>query len=103
MSLTLAAAAAVACVNKTTFLRAVKAGKVSGNKDEHGQSHIARDAARRHRGAARNGRARGRDRRLGEVWSCTGDEGRPLEAGIHVHLIDGLLSLTLSEEMTGED
>jgi hypothetical protein len=40
MSLTLAAAAAAAGVNKTTLLRAIKAGKVSGNKDEHGQWHI---------------------------------------------------------------
>jgi hypothetical protein len=40
MSLTLAAAAAAAGVNKTTLLRAIKAGKVSGNKDEHGEWHI---------------------------------------------------------------
>ena len=40
MSLTLAAAAAAAGVNKTTLLRAIKAGKVSGNKDEHGQWHV---------------------------------------------------------------
>jgi len=40
MSLTLAAAARAAGVNKTTLLRAIKAGKVSGNKDEHGQWHI---------------------------------------------------------------
>jgi hypothetical protein len=37
MSLTLAAAAGV---NKTTLPRAIKAGKVSGNKDEHGQWQI---------------------------------------------------------------
>ena len=37
MNLTLAAAAAAAGVNKTTLLRAIKAGKISGNKDEHGQ------------------------------------------------------------------
>jgi hypothetical protein len=36
MSLTLAAAAAAAGVNKTTLLRVIKAGKVSRNKDEHG-------------------------------------------------------------------
>ena len=35
--LTLAVAAAAAGVNETTLLRAIKAGKVSGNKDEHGQ------------------------------------------------------------------
>jgi hypothetical protein len=40
MSLTFAAAAAAAGVNKTTLLRAIKAGKVSGNKDEHGQWHV---------------------------------------------------------------
>ena len=40
MSLTLAAAAAAAGVNKTTLLRAIKAGKVSCNKDEHGQWHV---------------------------------------------------------------
>jgi hypothetical protein len=43
MSPTLAAAAAAANVNKTTLLRAIKAGKVSGNRDERGQWHI--DAA----------------------------------------------------------
>jgi hypothetical protein len=47
MALTLAAAAAAAGVNKTTLLRAIKAGKVSGNRDEHGQWHI--DAAELHR------------------------------------------------------
>jgi predicted site-specific integrase-resolvase len=40
ISLTLAAAAAAAGVNETTLLRAIKAGKVSGNKDEHGQWHV---------------------------------------------------------------
>jgi hypothetical protein len=40
MSLTLAAAAAAAGVNKTTLLRAIKAGKVSGNRDEHGPWNI---------------------------------------------------------------
>jgi hypothetical protein len=47
MSLTLAAAAAAVNVNKTTLLRAIKAGKVSGNRDERGQWHI--DAAELHR------------------------------------------------------
>jgi hypothetical protein len=47
MSLTLAAAAAAAGVNKTTLLRAIKAGKVSGKRDEHGQWHI--DASELHR------------------------------------------------------
>jgi hypothetical protein len=27
-------------VNETTLLRAIKAGKVSGTKDEHGQRHV---------------------------------------------------------------
>jgi DNA-binding MurR/RpiR family transcriptional regulator len=47
MALTLAAAAAAAGVNKTTLLRAIKAGKVSGYRDEHGQWHI--DGAELHR------------------------------------------------------
>ena len=75
MSLTLAAAAAAAGENKTTLLRANKAGKVSGNKDEHSPVVYrtrqtpprlsAADAARPQRSAAlpRDGCARGRDRR----------------------------------------
>jgi hypothetical protein len=37
MSYTLAAAAAATGLNKTSILRAIKSGKVSGTKDEHGQ------------------------------------------------------------------
>jgi hypothetical protein len=40
MSYTLAQAATAAGVYKSTVLRAIKAGKVSGNRDEHGQWHI---------------------------------------------------------------
>jgi hypothetical protein len=40
MPYTLAAAAMAAGVNKTTILRAIKSGKVSGSKDEHGQWHV---------------------------------------------------------------
>src|SRR5437016_3743298 len=40
MSYTLAAAAAACGVNKSTILRAIKAGKVSGTKDEHGEWHV---------------------------------------------------------------
>ena len=45
MSYTLAAAAA-AC-GKSTVLRAIKAGKISGTKDKHGEWHI--EAAELHR------------------------------------------------------
>ena len=47
MSYTLAAAAAACGVNKSTVLRAIKAGKISGTKDEHGEWHI--EAAELHR------------------------------------------------------
>jgi hypothetical protein len=40
MSYTLAAAATACGVNKSTILRAIKAGKVSASKDEHGEWHI---------------------------------------------------------------
>jgi hypothetical protein len=40
ISYTLAAAAAACGLNKSTVLRAIKAGKVSGTKDEHGERHI---------------------------------------------------------------
>jgi hypothetical protein len=40
ISYTLAAAAAACGLNKSTVLRAIKAGKVSGTKDEHGEWHI---------------------------------------------------------------
>jgi hypothetical protein len=41
-------AAAAACgLNKLTVLRAIKAGKISGTKDEHGKWHI--EAAELHR------------------------------------------------------
>src|SRR5215467_8864266 len=40
MSYTLAAAAAAWGLNKSTVLRAIKAGKISGTKDEHGEWHI---------------------------------------------------------------
>ena len=43
MSYTLAAAG----LNKSTVLRAIKAGKISGTKDEHGKWHI--EAAELHR------------------------------------------------------
>jgi hypothetical protein len=59
MSYTLAAAAAACCVNKSTVLRAIKAGKVSGTKDEHGEWHV--EPAELHRvyppAAERNGAA----------------------------------------------
>ena len=48
MSQALVAAAVVAGVNKTTLLRAIKAGEVSGNKDEHGQWHVAPQLHRVH-------------------------------------------------------
>src|SRR5438105_15613921 len=47
MSYTLAAAAAACGLNKSTVLRAIKAGKISGTKDEHGEWHI--EAAELHR------------------------------------------------------
>jgi hypothetical protein len=37
---TLAAAAAACGVNKSTVLRAIKSGKLSGTKDEHGEWHV---------------------------------------------------------------
>jgi hypothetical protein len=37
MAYTLAAAAAATGTNKTTVLRAIKAGKITGTKDAHGQ------------------------------------------------------------------
>ena len=40
ISYTLAAAAAACGLNKSTVLRAIKGGKVSGTKDEHGEWHI---------------------------------------------------------------
>ena len=40
MSYTLAAAAAACGVNKSTILRAIKSGKVSAAKDEHGEWHV---------------------------------------------------------------
>ena len=40
MSYTLAEAAAATGLNKTSVLRAIKSGKVSGTKDEHGQWHV---------------------------------------------------------------
>ena len=40
MPYSLAAAAAATGLNKTTVLRAIKSGKISGSKDEHGQWHV---------------------------------------------------------------
>ena len=40
MSYTLAVAAAACGLNKTTVLRAIKTGKVSGTKDEKGEWHV---------------------------------------------------------------
>jgi hypothetical protein len=40
MSYTLAAAAAACGVNKSTVLRAIKGGKISATKDEHGEWHV---------------------------------------------------------------
>ena len=40
MPYSIAGAAAAAGLNKTTVLRAIKAGKISGSKDEHGQWHV---------------------------------------------------------------
>jgi hypothetical protein len=40
MSYTLASAAAACGVNKSTILRAIKSGKISGTKDEHGEWHV---------------------------------------------------------------
>jgi hypothetical protein len=40
MPYTLAAAAAACGVNKSTVLRAIKAGKITGTKDEHGEWHV---------------------------------------------------------------
>jgi hypothetical protein len=42
-----AAAAATGGLNKTTILRAIKFGNITGKKDEHGQWHV--DAAELHR------------------------------------------------------
>jgi hypothetical protein len=57
MSYTLAAAAAACGVNKSTILRAIKSGKVSAAKDEHGEWHV--EPAELHRvyppAAERNG------------------------------------------------
>ena len=47
MTYSLAAAAEAAHVNKTTILRAIKKGKVSATKDEHGEYRI--DPAELHR------------------------------------------------------
>ena len=79
MSYTLAAAAAACGLNKSTVLRAIKAGKISGTKDEHGEWHI--EAAELHRvyppvaaAAAGNGgrQLRGRPiKRFGEYESPT--------------------------------
>jgi hypothetical protein len=40
MSYTLAAAAAACGVNKSMVLRAIKGGKISGTRDEHGEWHV---------------------------------------------------------------
>jgi hypothetical protein len=40
MPYTLAAAAAACGVNKSTVLRPIKAGKITGTKDEHGEWHV---------------------------------------------------------------
>jgi hypothetical protein len=48
MSYTVAAAAAATGPNKTTIVRAIKFGNITGTKDEHGQWHV--DAAELHRG-----------------------------------------------------
>jgi len=40
MPYTLAEAATATGTNKTTILRAIKSGKISGAKDEHGEWHI---------------------------------------------------------------
>jgi hypothetical protein len=40
MSYTLAAASKAVGMNKTSVLRAIKAGKISGTRDENGQWHI---------------------------------------------------------------
>jgi predicted site-specific integrase-resolvase len=40
MPYTLAAAAAACGVNKSTVLRVIKAGKITGTKDEHGEWHV---------------------------------------------------------------
>jgi hypothetical protein len=40
MSYTLAAAATATGTNKTTILRAIKSGKISAAKDEHGCWHV---------------------------------------------------------------
>jgi hypothetical protein len=40
MSYTLTTAARAVGLNRTTILRAIKSGKISGTKDEHGEWHI---------------------------------------------------------------
>jgi hypothetical protein len=40
MSYTLTSAATATGLNRTTILRAIKSGKISGTKDEHGEWHI---------------------------------------------------------------
>jgi hypothetical protein len=40
MAYTLTSAATATGLNRTTILRAIKSGKVSGSKDEHGEWHI---------------------------------------------------------------
>jgi hypothetical protein len=40
MPYSIAGAAAASGLNKTTVLRAIKAGKICGSKDEHGQWHV---------------------------------------------------------------
>lgn len=40
MSYTLTTAAQATGLNRTTVLRAIKSGKISGAKDEHGEWHI---------------------------------------------------------------
>ena len=57
MSYTLAAAAAACGLNRSTVLRAIKARKISGTKDEHGEWHI--EAAELSRLPARCGRGGG--------------------------------------------
>jgi hypothetical protein len=87
ISLTLAAAATAAGVNDTTLLRAIKAGKVSGNKDAHGQWHV--EPAELHRiyppmtqradteaALPTNGCARGRDCRPAPSWGTLARPGR---------------------------
>src|SRR6266568_4108944 len=73
MSYTLAAAAAACGLNKSTALRAIKAGKISGTKDEHGEwQHRGRRAPSRL--PARCGRGGG------QRCAATGRGGTPAVA-----------------------